>query len=154
VPGELPVARHGSPTKAEFTAWPTSPAALRALLLVQGKQQVADQVEVAGQTSDDLVFQQASNWLWNPLISPALRSALYKVLAATPGVMVKAGTTDSTGRPAIEISRFNSVTKEDTATFENPSTGAVLESLSSDGGSSVYQSITGYASLPGNPYGG
>ena len=39
------------------------------------------------------------------------------------------------------------------ATFENPGTGAVLESLSSDAGSSLYQSITSYASLPANPYG-
>jgi hypothetical protein len=154
VPGELPVAKHGSPTKAQFAAWPTSPTALRALLLTQGRQEVKDGVEVPGQTSDDLVFWQASDRLWYPLISPALRSALYKVLAATPGVVVKEGATDRIGRPAIEISRYNSVTKEDSATFEDPGTGAVLESLSDQGDSSVYRSITGYASLPANPYGG
>jgi hypothetical protein len=30
----------------------------------------------------------------------------------------------------------------------------VLESLSDQGDNSVYRSITGYASLPANPYGG
>jgi hypothetical protein len=38
--------------------------------------------------------------LWNPLLSPALRAAMYKVLAATPGVEVKTGTTDKIGRPS------------------------------------------------------
>ncbi len=154
VPGELPVARHGSPTKAQFAGWPTGVPALRDLLLTQAHKQVADHVQVSGQTSDDLVFEQASNWLWNPLISPALRSALYKVLAATPGVMVKVGTTDRTGRPAIEISRFNTITKESSATFENPRTGAVLESLDDQTDSAVYQSITSYDSPPANPYAG
>ena len=55
------------------------------------------------ETADDLVFQEATTWLWNPLLSPALRSAMYKVLAATPGVTVKTGITDKTGRPAIEM---------------------------------------------------
>ena len=85
VPAELPVARHGSPTRAEFAAWPTRPAALRGQLLTQARQQLQGR----GETPGDLVFQQASNWLWNPLLSPALRSALYKVLAATPGVVVR-----------------------------------------------------------------
>ena len=151
-PGELPEAKHGSPAKAQFAAWPTSVPALRALLLAQADQQVADHVQSTGQTSDDLVFEQASNWLWNPLISPGLRSALYKVLADTPGVVVKTGTTDHVGRPAIEISRYNSAAKDDLATFENPSTGAVLESLYDGNSSDVYQSITSSASLPANPF--
>jgi hypothetical protein len=154
VPSELPVARHGSPTRAQFAAWPTNPTALRALLLRQGKQLVARDEEVPGETPDDLVFQGATNWLWNPLLSPALRSALYKVLAATPGVVVKTGTTDRTGRPAIEISRYDSAAREDSATFENPSTGAVLESYFSDAGTDLYEAITSYATLPASPYSG
>jgi hypothetical protein len=158
VPSELPVARHGSLTAAQFAAWPTDPVALRALLISQGKQLVAEKEEVPGETDDDLVFQQASNWLWNPVISPALRSALYKVLAATPAVVVKTGTKDSTGRSAIEISRFDSAAGQDFATFEDPATGAVLESVSSgpDPGvsSAVYQPITSYATLPADPYRG
>lgn len=154
VPSELPVAAHGSPTRAEFAAWPTNPAALRALLLRQGEQSVAQGEQVQGETPDDLVFQEATNWLWNPLLSPALRAAMYKVLAATSGVAVKTGTTDKTGRSAIEISRYDSVAGEESETFESPSTGAVLEQAFSDVGTDVYAAVTGYATLPANPYSG
>jgi hypothetical protein len=158
MPSELPVITHWSPTRAEFAAWPTNPARLRALLLSQEGQATAEgeegSEEVTGQTPDDLVFQEATNWLWNPLLSPALRSAMYKVLAATPGVEVKAGTTDNNGRPAIEISRYDSVTHERSTTFESPSTGAMLEQDFSDAGTAVYTAVTGYATLPANPYSG
>lgn len=59
---------------------------------------------------------------------------MYKVLAATPVVAVKTGTTDKTGRPTIELSRYDSVTGEQSATFESPSTGTVLEQDFSDAG--------------------
>jgi hypothetical protein len=39
VPAELPVARHDSPTQAQFAAMPTDPAALRALLISQYDEQ-------------------------------------------------------------------------------------------------------------------
>jgi hypothetical protein len=151
VPAELPVARHGSPTKAEFAGWPTQPAALRGLLLTQARRQPQGR----GETPDDLVFQQASNWLWNPLVSPALRSALYKVLAATPGVVVRTHARDATGRPAVEISRSDSAARQDIATFENPATGAVLESsvTGAGAGTEVYESVTSHATLPASPYG-
>lgn len=158
LPSELPVSKHWSPTRAEFAAWPVNPARLRALLLGQRGRATAEGAEgaaaVSGETPDDLVFQEATNWLWNPLLSPALRSALYKVLAATPGVTVKAGATDSTGRPAVEISRYDSVTHEQDTTFESPSTGAVLEQDFSDAGTAVYVGVTGYTSLPANPFSG
>jgi hypothetical protein len=104
-------------------------------------------------TADDLVFQEATTWLWNPLLSPALRSAMYKVLAATPGVTVKTGTTDTDGRPAIEISRYDSFAGEE-STFESPGTGALLEQDFSDAGPAVYAAVTGYDTLPANPYSG
>jgi len=152
VPSELPVAAHLLPTRAQFAAWPTNPAALRALLLSQGEHLVATGGQLPQETPDDLVFAQASGWLWDPMLSPALRSAMYKVLAATPGVTVKTGTTDMAGRPAIEISRPDSIVAEVTATFENPSTGAVLESYDSETGTDLYESITSSATLPANPY--
>lgn len=159
VPSELPVSRHWSPTRAEFAAWPTNPARLRALLIRQGGQTVAESdegmvgsEEVKGETPDGLVFQEATNWLWNPLLSPALRAAMYKVLAQTPGVTVKTGITDKAGRPAVEISRYDSATHERSTTFESPSTGAVLEQDFSDAGTAVYTSVTGYATRPANPY--
>ncbi len=52
-------------------------------------------------------FQQASDMLWNPLVGPALRSALYKVLAGVPGVTVNTSARDSDGRSATEISRVD-----------------------------------------------
>ena len=153
VPSEPPVAKHGSPTRAEFAAWPTNPAKLRALLVSQAGQTVGLDIAGVTLTADDLVFQEATSWLWNPLLSPALRSAMYKVLAATPGVTVKTGTTDHADRPATEISRVDTFAGEE-STFESPGTGAVLEQDFGDDGPAVYASVTGYATLPANPYSG
>jgi hypothetical protein len=159
VPSTIPVSQHWSPTRAEFAGWPTNPARLRALLLSQGKQAGADDEEgvqsetIQGATPDDVVFQEATSWLWNPLLSPSLRSAIYKVLAATPGVTVKTGTTDAIGRPAIEISRYDSDQRY--TTYESPSTGGVLEQDFSDvGGAALYTAVIGYATPPANPYSG
>ena len=187
VPGELPVARHDSPTVAEFARWPTGPAELRALLLSQANEQnaqaqkqfehnlsqqpasqrkkmaTAHAAAVGTVTDDDLVFEQATDTLWNPLVPPALRSALYKVLAATPGVVVHTHARDLSGRPATEISRVDNAQGETTSTFENPATGAVLESLFATPANpaqgvpgstyyDLYQSITSSSTLPAHPY--
>jgi len=159
VPSTFPVSPHWSPTRAEFAAWPTDPVRLRALLLSQAEQAGADDEEgvesetIPGATPDDMVFQEATAWLWNPLLSPLLRSAMYKVLAATPGVTVKTGTRDVIGRPAIEISRQNSDQRY--STYESPSTGVVLEQDFGDLiGAAVYTAVTGYATPPANPYSG
>jgi hypothetical protein len=154
VPGTAPVAAHGSPTRAEFAAWPTNPAKLRALLIRQAGQTVNLDIVGVRLTADDLVFEEATAWLWNPLLSPALRSAMYKVLAQTPGVTVKTGTTDSAGRPAIEISGSDNFAGTET-TFESPGNGAMLEQdFPPDVGPAVYAAVTGYATPPANPYRG
>jgi hypothetical protein len=141
---------HYSPTAAQFAAMPTDLPALRAALVAQWKEQTQPAPEPVGKTAqagphptartvpesdDDMVFQQASYLLWNPLVSPALRSALYKELATAPGVKVNSSAHDSTGRPAVELSRTdssglpNGMSDGKTfATYENPATGAVLES--------------------------
>ena len=109
-------------------------------------------------TDDDLVFGQAADLLWEPDLSPALRAAVYKVLAATPGVTVTRGAADSAGRPAIEISRVDQVAKDKVATFENPKTGATLESAwlepSGELLEDLYQSISYTNRIPANPYQG
>jgi hypothetical protein len=130
-------------------------------------------------SGNDIVFQQASSMLWNPLVSPALRSALYKVLAAVPGVRVNRSARDSTGRPAVEISRTDNSGlpggKSDGityATYESPATGAVLESTvtyppgfgpvsaqdpqnnHTEVDATVYLGITWASSVPADPYGG
>jgi len=139
--------RRYSPTAAQFAAMPTEPAALRAALIKQWDSQVGPAAHPARTkrptpvpipltvSDNDKVFQQASNLLWYPLVSPALRAALYKVLAGVPGVTVNQAARDSLGKPAVEISRTDSSGfprgKSDGityATYESPKTGAVLES--------------------------
>jgi hypothetical protein len=181
-----------SPTAAQFQAMPTDLSALRAALIAQWDDQNKPNPAVQNMlkrlhvtpkpivvTDDDKVFQQASGMLWNPLVDPALRSALYKLLAEIPGVQVNTAAHDSIGRPAVEISRTDNSGlpggKSDGdiyATYESPVTGAVLESTITyppgSGGVSpqdptgsgtmvdttVYLSVTWADSIPANPYSG
>jgi hypothetical protein len=169
-PGALNAPPDSLPTLAKLDAMPTSPAALRALFLAQGKQllaqarAVAKQLAKSGQkiqvprlTDNDLVFDQAANALWDPRLSPALRAAVYKVLADTPGVTVRKGVADSAGRPAVEISRVSSQ-GENVETFENPKTGATLESAWAEPSGEVledlYLSITYTNHVPDSAYQG
>jgi hypothetical protein len=178
VPRVLNAAPGTSPTVAQLDAMPTDPVKLRAALLAQAEQQQRQAQQFLEQkikklgaegkklktlqgpqgTSDDLVFEQAADLLWEPGLSPQLRSALYKVLAATPGVTVKAGTADSSGRPATEISRVDSVAGENVETFEDPATGATLESArdnpAGEFDEDLYQSTTHTNTIPPDPYQG
>jgi hypothetical protein len=188
-PKTWPEFQAGSQTQAQTDALPADPAALRAALLAQSKQDTSTAIKdqaaalklkdptlsaqkiaqlaasaVQPGTADDQVFEEATDALWNPLLSPAQRAAVYKVLAATPGVMVNSSAHDSTGRPAIEISRTTSNGFDIPETFQDPATGGVLETAFSyparDGqvktpdGSDVYLSTTRTDSPPtANPYG-
>jgi hypothetical protein len=174
-PAVLTAPPGSSPTRAALDAMPTGPRALRAALLQQAEQQQA-QAQRAMQaimkkrgkaypvpitsprpeTPDDLVFEQAADLLWEPDLSPALRSALYQVLAATPGVTVATGAHDSSGRAATEISRRDSVAGDIVETFEDPATGQTRESAWVGPGTTfsedLYQSITYRNTIPPNPY--
>jgi hypothetical protein len=151
-PRELKGAPGTTPNRAQLDAMPTATAALRADLLAQARKQE----QQPGETADDLVFEQATSLLWQPHVGPALRSALYKVLAATAGVVVRTGVTDSSGRPATQISRYDVVIDQTSQTFEDPQTGATLESawvgpwgiFAED----LYQSIRYTNSIPADPY--
>ncbi len=151
IPDTLPVYRHGSPTEAEVAAYPTDLAGLRALLARQARHDLAVGIKdelaaikikdpgnyrqvkrtmlasVPKETRNDLVFSQAAYLLWNPLVTPTLRSALFKVLAATPGVVVSTQARDNIGRPAVEISRFDKAANYTQAIFESPDASRVLE---------------------------
>jgi len=174
-PAVLQAAPGTSPTTKQLDAMPTNPATLRTFLLAQAKQQLSQayaqmerEAKRAGKkipaklpvgpqpTDNDLVFEQAADLLWEPHLSPGLRAALYKVLAATQGVTVQRGVTDSAGRPAVEISRVDTVGKAKVETFENPRTGATLESAwvepSGELLEDLYQSITYTNHIPANPY--
>jgi len=146
--------RHGLPTQAELDAYPTSVPGLRkALLTVASKEQAlalreqlavlrikdkghfqdAKRRLIASQpkeTRNDKVFSQAAFLLWNPAISPPLRSALFKVLAATPGVRVDTHARDGIGRTAIEISRYDKAANYTEAIYEAPDATRVLETIS------------------------
>jgi hypothetical protein len=149
-------ARHDSPTLAQFAAYPTSVPALRRLLIAQVRRQDAQflawerqqlakavrrdpalklkkKVLSSGQpkeTADDMAFSQAAYLLYNPAITPALRAALLRVIAATPGVMVSAHARDSLGRAAVEISRYDRQANYTEAIFEAPDGTRVLETSS------------------------
>jgi hypothetical protein len=87
-----------------------------------------------------------------------VRAALYKELAATPGVTVNANAADSSGRAAVEISFFEAAANQTIETFENPTTGATLESATAGPSGNytedLYQSITYTNTIPANPYRG
>jgi len=157
-------------TVAQLDALPTDPTALRAKLLAWGKQQQSQDNSGTGKLDKGgekdkldyapapaLVFEQAANLLWIPDLSADLRAAVYKVLATTQGVTVTKDAADSSGRPAVEISRRDTDGYAVIATFENPLTGATLESLWNGAGQideDLYQSITYSNTIPPDPYQG
>jgi hypothetical protein len=146
--------RHGLPTQAELDAYPTSVPGLRRVLLTEENKeqaralrlQLADlRIKDKGhfqdakrqliasrpkETRDDKVFSQAAYLLWNPAISPSLRSALFKVLAATPGVRVDPHARDGIGRDAVEISRYDKAANYTETIYEAPDATRVLETTS------------------------
>ncbi|HEU5001639.1 MAG TPA: hypothetical protein VFW71_02525 [Actinomycetota bacterium] len=172
------------PTRSEawFAALPTDPAALRARLISVAKQQAAQAAAGTGAgkavptaiqpvlSDDDYVYEEANSLLWSPLVQPGLRSALYQVLAQTPGVNVNPNATDPAGRPAIAMTRTDasagvqagSVVHNPSGsraatevTYEDAARGAVLAqvwTVNHDTLTAVYQPATGSATIPPDPY--
>jgi hypothetical protein len=145
------------PTNAQLDAEPTGTKALRAALLADAiRQDQPSFMRGPKPTDDDMVFEQAALVLWDPNLSADLRAALYKVLAATPGVEVKSDATDSSGRPAVEISRYEAWSKQEVEAFEDAKTGATLESAwvgpSANYAEDLYLSVTYTNTVPAGPY--
>lgn len=143
-------------TEAWFAALPTDPVALRAKLLALATEPHTgiQPALVQGFTSEDYVYQEAGLLLWSPLTSPALRSALYQVLAGTSGYTVTQGT-DPAGRPATVMTRTYTANAETDTTYENPATGAVLAQVWKTGGdvnTAVYLPVTASNTPPPDPY--
>jgi hypothetical protein len=160
-------------TAAWYAALPTDPVALQTQLLALAMQQAADtaasmeaQAAKSGRTlppnagqqslsDNDYVYQEADTLLWSPLVRPDLRSALYKVIAATGGYTVNTNTTDPAGRPAIAMTHIYAGTPETDITYENPTTGTVLAQVwkgASGTITAVYQPVTSTDTAPPNPY--
>jgi hypothetical protein len=115
------VDKHFSPTATEFAAMPLDPAALRESLIAYYDAQTGAEIP-----ANDIVFSQAMNFLWNPSTPPALRAALFRVLAGMPAVQVDPSARDMLGRRAVKISWTASDTTVYTV-YENPANGTVLE---------------------------
>src|SRR5690348_5975356 len=79
-----------------------------------------------------------------------------ELLGVSPGTVKSTASRDDLGRPAVEISRTAAVTGIGDRTFENPKTGAVLETafIQKDGtkGTDLYLSVTSSGTVPPNPY--
>ena len=94
--------------------------------------------------------------------TPKPRKFIYRFIfctcdpSATPGVQVKADATDSSGRPAVEISRFEAWSKQEVEAFEDAKTGATLESAwvgpSANYAEDLYLSVTYTNTVPTDPY--
>ena len=177
-PEAAPVVRHWSPTATEFEVMPTDIAALRAALLEQANQNDARTQQLLPKrkaadpaapvpvpkaatklTAADRIFEQATDLLWNPLLPPRLRAALFDLLATTPGVTARPNSRDSLGRPATELTRTADSGFVTVSVFQNPATAGTLQLTysylggnSSEDGSDVFLSTKRTVTLPGNPY--
>jgi hypothetical protein len=155
------VDKHYSPTAAEFAAMPLDPAALReSLIAYYNAQAAAAKAQKAAfnaklatlvpsakkrpvlkstlppPTANDMVVSQAMSFLWNPATPPALRAALFRVLAEMPAVQVDNSAHDMLGRPAVELSWTASDGTLYTV-YENQANGTVLEQTSQSPSSSA-----------------
>jgi hypothetical protein len=174
-PGQLSEGPDPQNTAAHYASLPTDPSALRTQLLALAKRQRTQalafferQAKQQGMTKpglqhqpqvsdDDLVYEEADDMLWSPVVGPQLRSALYQVLAGCSGYTVDQHATDPSGRPAIAMTHTTTIdnTLEAEITYENPQTGAVLAQtwkVDSDTTTAVYQPVTSSDTMPGDPY--
>jgi hypothetical protein len=108
---------------------------------------------------NDMVFSQAMSLLWNPATPPALRAALFKVLAGMPAVQVDSSAHDMQGRPAVKLSWTDSDGLKYTV-YEDPANGTVLEQTydwpqadpSDPVGYDLMQRVTWTNTIPPDPY--
>jgi hypothetical protein len=173
-PSQLRAGPDAQQTAAYYASLPTDPTALRSALLAIGKLQSKqgepptnaalpssdgpNQQFSQMPSDDDLVYEQANNMLWSPIVSPALRSALYKVLAGCSGYWINQNATDPSGRPAIAMTWTETQygTTDTDITYEDPQTGAVLAQAWKTGTltiNAIYQPATSSGSIPADPYG-
>jgi putative cell wall-binding protein len=150
-----------TPTRADFTAFPTNnSAALESAVNAAFAAVYASE----GYTSTDTNAQflvNAEQVLLNPLASPPLRLAVYVALANLPGVVVTSGAKDANGHSGIEISGSISgnvtLDGDQLGYIFDPLTGNLLEDdIVTPAGtgiaSSTVTTFTTAATAPADPY--
>jgi putative cell wall-binding protein len=150
-----------TPTRADFTAFPTNnPAALESAVNAA----FAAVYTSEGYTSTDTdakFLVNAEQVLLNPLASPPLRLAVYVALANLPGVSVTSGAKDANGNPGIMISGTigGNVTLDgdQLGYIFDPLTGNLLEDdIVTPAGTAIASStvttFTTAATAPADPY--
>lgn len=113
----------GSPRSArELAALPTNPAKLKEKLLTW----YADTGGV--EQRDEFLFYSGAAIVLNLPVSPQVRAAAYRMLAAMPGVTSLGRVTDRLGRPgaAVAVTRQGDSGKVQTRLIVDPATGQAL----------------------------
>ncbi|MFC6884512.1 CU044_5270 family protein [Actinomadura yumaensis] len=101
-PHTKPGAKSAEGRYERLASLPADPVKLRSIVYAEAE------VEAPGdQGRDGGAFRAAAQMLWDapPTMPPATQAALYRVLAAIPGVQVERGVKDGAGRPAMAVSR-------------------------------------------------
>jgi hypothetical protein len=125
-----PDGEHGLPSFVAIDAkLPTQPQELIRVLqrqIVKGL--VASKNPSSPTAVDEVMYSQICNGLLYSATSPALRAALYQVLAKLPGVRLLGSRTDAIGRKGIAIAMLTANIKNaEQITLIDPSTGEQLE---------------------------
>ncbi|MCM0673251.1 CU044_5270 family protein [Micromonospora phytophila] len=113
----------GSPRPArELAALPTDPAKLKKKLLTW----YADTGAAEGR--DEFLFYSGAAIVLDLPVSPQVRAAAYRMLAAMPGVTSLGRVTDRLGRPgvAVAVTRQGDFAKAQTRLIVDPATGQAL----------------------------
>jgi hypothetical protein len=158
---------HGSkvipstPTRADFTAFPTNdPAALETAVNSAFAAVYASEGYTSTNANAEFLVN-AEQVLLNPLASPPLRLAVYVALANLPGVGVKSGAKDANGHTGIMI--FGTISGNVTLDGDqlgyifDPVTGNLLEDdiVTSVGTAIAASTVTTFATAstaPADPY--
>ena len=176
-PAVLQAANGTSPTTRQLDAMPTSPAKLRAFLLAQAKQQLNAGLRLGGAAGEEGGQEDRDPASHGPAADgqrPGLRAGRRPALGARPepgaarrrvqgarghaGVQVKSGPPTAPAVPQSRSAAPTTVSKAKVETFENPKTGATLESAwlepSGELLEDLYLSISYTNHIPANPYQG
>ena len=150
-----------TPTRADFTAFPTNNAGALESAVNTAFAAVYTSEGYTSTNANAEFLVNAEQVLLNPLASPPLRLAVYVALANLPGVGVKSGAKDANGHTGIEI--FGTISGNVTLDGDqlgyifDPLTGNLLEDdiVTSAGTAIAASTVTTFttaATAPADPY--